>query len=268
LRDQDHAPVVEFEALPGRGVKGVVEGIPYWIGNHRLAEELHVCSPALEAVLDRLEAEAKTAVILATTERVLAVLAVADDVRPTSKHVIADLKSLGIACAMLTGDNQKTARAIAARLGIKDIRSELLPEEKLAAVESLRSAGPVGMVGDGVNDAPALARADIGFVMGGGGTDVAIETADVALMQDDLHKLPEFIRLSRTTSRILWQNIVIALGIKAAVLAATLAGHGTLWLAVFADMGASLIVVFNGLRLLGARRTDEPRLVEAAAPGV
>jgi Cd2+/Zn2+-exporting ATPase len=260
LRDQPHAAVTGFEALPGRGARGVIDRIPYWIGNHRLAEELRVCSPALEAVLDRLEAEAKTAVVLATGDRVLAVLAVADSLRPASEHVIGDLKSMGIAPVMLTGDNEKTARAIATRLGIDDVRSELLPEEKLAVVESLRSAGPVGMVGDGVNDAPALARADIGFVMGGAGTDVAIETADVALMQDDLHKLPEFIRLSRTTSRILWQNIAIALGIKAAVFAATLAGHGTLWLAVFADMGASLIVVFNGLRLLGSAGRETPAI--------
>lgn len=248
--DQPHAPVQGFEALPGRGVKGTIEGVLYYIGNHRLIEELRICNPSLEEALNRLEDEAKTAVVLTTQDRPIAILAMADTVRATSKNVVAQLKSLGVTPVMLTGDNEKTAYAIAAQIGIDDVRGNLLPEDKLAVINTLLAQGPTGMVGDGVNDAPALAKANIGFAMGGGGTHTAIETADVALMQDDLQKLPDFIRLSRSTSRILWQNIVLALGIKLMFFVLTLSGHGTLWMAVFADMGTSLMVVFNGLRLL------------------
>ena len=154
---------------------------------------------------------------------------------------------------MLTGDNAHTAEAIARAVGIDEARGNLLPEDKLSVIESLLTypqGGKVGMVGDGINDAPALARADIGFAMGAAGTDTAIETADVALMDDDLRKIPTFVRLSRTTSHVLIQNIVVALGIKAVFLLLTMSGQATMWMAVFADMGASLMVVANGLRLL------------------
>lgn len=155
---------------------------------------------------------------------------------------------------MLTGDNPHTAQAIAKQAGIDDARGNQLPEDKLAAVEELSAggAGAVGMVGDGINDAPALARADIGFAMGAMGTDTAIETADVALMDDDLRKIPAFVRLSRATHRVLVQNIGFALGVKVVFLGLTVAGLGTMWMAVFADAGASLIVVANGLRLLSS----------------
>ena len=249
------AAVKEFEALHGRGVKGTLEGVTYFVGNHRLMEELKVCSPQLEAALDRLEIEAKTAIVLSTDKGTLAIFAVADTIRDTSKVAIAELKSLGIETIMLTGDNDKTAKAVAAQIGIADARGNMMPDDKLAAIETFLERGLVGMVGDGVNDAPALARSSIGFAMGAAGTDTAIETADVALMQDDLRKLPEFIRLSKKTSQVLWQNIVFALGIKAVFFVLTLTGQGTLWMAVFADAGASLIVVANGLRLLrGATR--------------
>jgi Cd2+/Zn2+-exporting ATPase len=159
-----------------------------------------------------------------------------------------------VASALLTGDNQATAAAIAAQVGIDDARGNLLPEDKLAAMDGLLAKyGHVGMAGDGINDAPALAKASIGFAMGAAGTDTAIETADVALMDDDLRKLPQFIRLSRATSAILRQNIAMALGIKAVFLGLAFAGKATLFMAVFADMGASLLVIFNGLRLLGRR---------------
>ena len=150
---------------------------------------------------------------------------------------------------MLTGDNRKTAKAVAALVGIDEVNGDLLPEEKLDAVSALAKTGSVGMVGDGINDAPALARADIGFAMGAAGTDTAIETADVALMTDDLRKIPEFIRLSKRTHRIMWQNVTFAIVVKAVFFALTLSGYTSLWLAVFADMGASLIVVGNGLRI-------------------
>jgi Cd2+/Zn2+-exporting ATPase len=249
------AAVEKFEALHGRGVKGTLEGVTYFVGNHRLMEELKVCSSQLEEALDRLEIEAKTAIVLSTDKETLAIFAVADTIRDTGKVAIAELKSLGIEAIMLTGDNDKTAKAVAAQVGIADARGNMMPDDKLAAIETFLERGLVGMVGDGVNDAPALARSSIGFAMGAAGTDTAIETADVALMQDDLRKLPEFIRLSKKTSQVLWQNIVFALGIKAVFFALTLTGQGTLWMAVFADAGASLIVVANGLRLLqGATR--------------
>ncbi len=244
------ALVDNFEALPGRGVKGTLDGMTYFLGNHRLIEDLKVCSPDVEEALDRLEIEAKTAIVLGTKSESLAVFAVADTIRDTSKAAIADLKSLGIETIMLTGDNDKTAKAVGLQVGIEDARGNLMPDDKLAAIGALLERGPVGMVGDGVNDAPALARSSIGFAMGAAGTDTAIETADVALMQDDLRKLPEFIRLSRKTSQVLWQNITFALSIKVIFFVLTLTGVGTLWMAVFADAGASLIVVANGLRLL------------------
>jgi Cd2+/Zn2+-exporting ATPase len=248
------ASVENFEALAGRGVRGTVDGVKYFLGNQRLIDDLKLGVPQVESALSSFEIEAKTAVVLATESTALAVFAVADTIRDTSKSAIAELKALGIATIMLTGDNAKTAKAVASQVGIDDARGNLLPDHKLTAISALLERGPVGMVGDGINDAPALARASIGFAMGAAGTDTAIETADVALMQDDLRKVPEFIRLSKQVSRILWQNITFALGIKAVFFVLTLMGEGTLWMAVFADAGASLIVVGNGLRLLRVNR--------------
>lgn len=240
-----------FAAIPGRGVRGSIEGKTYQFGNHRLIEELSLCSPALEARLDVLEQQGKTVVLLADETRVLAILAVADTVRETSREAIAELHRLGVKTVMLTGDNPHTAQAIAAQVGIDEARGNQLPEDKLVAIESLRADfGPVGMVGDGINDAPALARADIGFAMGAAGTDTAIETADVALMDDDLRKLPLFIRISHAAASVLRQNIALALSIKAVFIGLVFIGKATMWMAVFADMGASLLVVANGLRLL------------------
>ncbi|MGH8599922.1 MAG: HAD-IC family P-type ATPase, partial [Burkholderiales bacterium] len=211
------------------------------------------CSPALEARLDMLEREGKTAVLLASEDSVLAIFGIADMLRKTSRAAIAELHALGVRTVMLTGDNAHTAQAIAEQAGIDDVRAGLLPEDKLAAVNELAARyGKVGMAGDGINDAPALARADIGFAMGAAGSDTALETADVALMDDDLRKLPVFITWSRRTSAVLGQNIALALGIKAVFLGLAIAGDATMWMAVFADMGASLIVTLNGLRLLGA----------------
>jgi len=221
------------------------------LGNHRLIAELGLSTPDLETMLEALERQGKTAVMLAAPDKVLSLFAVADTVKETSRQAIADLHALGVRTIMLTGDNPHTAEAIAKQVGIDEARGNQLPEDKLKAIESVVGGdGQVGMVGDGINDAPALARADIGFAMGAAGTDTAIETADVALMDDDLRKIPAFVRLSRTTASILTQNIVLALGIKAVFLVLTFTGHATMWMAVFADMGASLLVVFNGLRLL------------------
>lgn len=247
-------PVYElskFEALTGRGVKGEIDGKNYYLGNHRLVEELKICNAATEAALQRLEAEGKTVIVLCDEKQPLAIIAVADTVRETSRQAIAELHALGVRTLMLTGDNELTAKAIAKNVGIDDARGNLLPEDKLAAItEEINGYGTVGMVGDGINDAPALAKSSIGFAMGAAGTDTALETADVALMDDDLRKIPQFIRLSQNTAAILKQNIALALGIKVVVLVLAIMGIASLWMAVFADMGASLIVIFNGLRLV------------------
>jgi Cd2+/Zn2+-exporting ATPase len=198
-----------------------------------------------------LEQQGKTVVLLCDDHQVLALFAVADTVKDSSREAIAQLHALGIKTLMLTGDNPHTAAAIAQQVGIDQAKGNLLPTDKLQAIEALLAQGETtGMVGDGINDAPALARADIGFAMGAAGSDSAIETADVALMDDDLRKIARFVQLSRDTAGILQQNITLALGIKAIFLILTLTGHGSMWMAVFADMGTSLLVVFNGLRLL------------------
>jgi len=248
-----HGPldtVEGFEAITGRGVRASIAGTVYTLGNHRLAEETGMCSPELEAILERLENEAKTAIVLMNADPI-AVLAVADTLRPNSRQAVDDLKALGVTTIMLTGDNQRTATAIAHQAGIDDARGDLLPDDKLRIItELVATAGPVGMVGDGVNDAPALAKADLGIAMGAAGTDTAIETADIALMDDDPRKIAETIRISAHTAHVLWQNISIALGVKVIFLVLTLAGTASLWIAVLADMGASLVVIANGLRLL------------------
>ncbi|WP_218142693.1 heavy metal translocating P-type ATPase [Formivibrio citricus] len=244
-------PVDTFKVLTGRGVRGFVEKQEWFLGNHRLVEELGVCSPELEKRLELLEQSGKTAVVLIEPTGPVAVFGVADTLRPESAQAVAGLKALGIATVMLTGDNQRTADVIAKQLGIEDARGNLLPEDKQRVIAELKARhGEVGMLGDGVNDAPALARADIGFAMGAAGTATALETADVAIMDDDPRKLARFIDLSRHTAAILKQNIALALGIKVVFLGLALAGQATLWMAVFADMGSSLLVVFNGLRLL------------------
>ena len=249
LREVDN-----FEALPGRGTKGMIDGKLYYVGNHRLIHELGRCSDELEVRLAILEKQGKTVILLADETTVLALFAVADTVKESSQQAIAELHKLGIKTLMLTGDNAHTARAIAQQVGIDEAQGDLLPEDKLKIIESkLGKEGGVGMVGDGINDAPALARADIGFAMGAAGTGTAIETADVALMDDDLRKLPRFVRLSRQTHSILIQNITLALGIKVVFLVLTFTGVGTMWMAVFADVGASLLVVGNGLRLVRFR---------------
>ncbi|WP_394777785.1 heavy metal translocating P-type ATPase [Undibacterium sp.] len=247
--------VNDFQSLSGRGVRGNVAGKLYHLGNQRMLDELGLNLSGeqkhrLQQELGRLEAKARTAVLLCDDSGVLAVLAVADSLRDTSREAVAHMQAMGMRLVMLSGDNRQTALAIGSELGITDVRAGLMPEDKLAAVNELSGGSVTGMVGDGVNDAPALARANIGFAMGAASTDTALETADVALMQDDLRKLPEFIHISRRTAAILWQNISLALGIKAVFFILTLTGHSSLWMAVFADTGTSLLVVLNSLRML------------------
>ncbi|CAM3545008.1 Lead, cadmium, zinc and mercury transporting ATPase [Bordetella sputigena] len=245
--------VADFTALPGRGIRGRIDGRQYHLGNRRLMREQGWDTPALTAALEGLEAQGKTAVAFCDNNGAIAVAAVADTVRAESRAAIENLHALGVRTLMLSGDNMAAVGAIASELGISDARGDQLPQDKLAALEAHTRDGLVGMVGDGINDAPALARADIGFAMGAAGTGTAIETADVALMDDDPRKIAEFVALSRATHRVLVQNIVLALGIKAVFLVLALSGLATLWMAVFADVGTSLLVVANGLRLLKPR---------------
>jgi Cd2+/Zn2+-exporting ATPase len=244
-----------FQALPGRGAEARVAGAPAVVGNHRLFEERGLCSPKIHDRLDALAARGRTAVLVARDHQAIGVIGVADELREAGRDAIDLLRQQGVSrVAMLTGDNAETANTIAREIGLDEVRAELLPEDKVAAIEDLRRRyGTVVMVGDGVNDAPALATADVGIAMGAAGSDAALETADVALMADELLKIPYAVRLSRATVRNIRANIVFSLALKAAFLVLAITGVATLWMAVLADMGASLIVIANGLRLL---RTD------------
>jgi Cd2+/Zn2+-exporting ATPase len=243
--------LTDFVALGGRGVEARTDGQLLFLGNHRLVEERNLCSAEIEARLQVHEKQGRTVTMLALAKQVLAIFAVADTIKESSREAVADLHRLGVVSIMLTGDNVATAASIAKEAGIDDARGNLLPEDKLAAIEDLqRRYGPTAMTGDGINDAPALSRADIGVAMGAAGTDTAMEAADVVIMNDDLRRIPETISLSRRTHAVLWQNIWLALGIKAIFLGLAVFGNATMWMAVFADMGASLLVVTNGLRLL------------------
>ena len=245
--------VQDFAAFLGGGTQGRLDGVLYSLGSLRWVSSQAgrpPCSPATERCAAALQEQGKTVTVLATPDRILALFAVADAVKLSSQEAISQLHGMGVRTAMLSGDNLAAAENIAAQVGIDSVQAQLMPGDKLDAIQRYADLGVVGMVGDGINDAPALARADIGFAMGAMGSDTAIETADVALMDDDLRKIPRFIRLSRATHTVLVQNISVALGIKAVFLLLTVWGMGTMWMAVFADVGASLLVVANSLRLL------------------
>jgi Cd2+/Zn2+-exporting ATPase len=239
--------------VAGLGAEGVVGSARVVLGNHRLFEERRLCSDAVHTELDAV-ADGSTPVLVARDGTAVGVITVADRPRDGAKDVIALLRSQGIeAVVMLTGDNDATAQAVARDLGVTDVRANLLPQDKVAAVEALRRRfRGVAMVGDGVNDAPALASADVGIVMGAAGSDAAIETADIALMSDDLSRVPYALRLSRSTVRNIKVNLGISLALKAAFVVAAVAGVATLWMAVLADTGATVIVIANALTLLRA----------------
>jgi Cd2+/Zn2+-exporting ATPase len=246
-----HGPDVErFRAIAGRGVRAELDGRLHFVGRPDLLGA-HAHDPALVAVIERLEGQGKTAVVVGDEDGALGVIGVSDPLRPDARAAVAALRDLGvIEVTMLTGDNAETARAVAAEAGVTDVRAGLLPAQKVDAVAEIRDrAGAVAMVGDGVNDAPALAAASLGIAMGAAGTDAALETADIALMGDDLAAVPDTIRLARRTTRIIWQNIVFSIAVKAVFLVLAPLGLVSLWLAVFADMGTSLMVTGNGLRL-------------------
>lgn len=246
--------VEDFTSITGKGVQAKVQGTLYYVGSPALFNELlpNGLSEDQSDLILQLQTQGKTVMVLGTEMEALALIAVADEVRESSKDVIQQLHQLGIKkTVMLTGDNEATAKAIGERLGVGEIQADLLPHQKLEFIKQLRSDGSrVAMVGDGVNDAPALASSTVGIAMGGAGTDTALETADIALMADDLRKLPFTIKLSRQALRIIKQNITFSLAIKAVALLLIVPGWLTLWMAIFADMGATLIVTLNGLRLL------------------
>ena len=245
-------PVSEFAAVAGGGVAARAEGIVLLAGNEAFMETSGVAvSEEMKSGAARLAEDGKTPLFIAAGTSLLGVIAVADVVKADSAAAIAALREMGCDVVLLTGDNQRTADAIARQVGVSRVIAQVLPQDKARVVQGLQAEGKrVAMVGDGINDAPALARADVGFAMAGNGTDTAIETADVALMDDDLRKIPRFIRLSRATFAILVQNITLALGVKALFFALTFTGHATMWMAVFADVGTALLVVANGLRAM------------------
>lgn len=246
-------PLVEhFETIPGKGASGSIDGKAYWLGSHRYLEQRRQETPEIHEQLKIAQAAGRTVVVIGNNEHVCGFITLADAIREESREAIEQLHAAGIEhVVMLTGDNEGTAHAIAEQAGIDEVHAELLPADKVAAVEALvQKYEYVAMIGDGVNDAPALARASLGIAMGAAGSDSAIETADIALMSDDLSRLPWLIHHSRRTLAIIRQNILFALGIKVVFVVLTFAGHASLWAAITADMGASLLVIANGLRLL------------------
>jgi Zn2+/Cd2+-exporting ATPase len=244
--------IEEFQSITGKGVKAKVNNEMYYVGSPALFEELHgsIVSDKKQNITE-MQTQGKTVMVLGTEKEILLLIAVADEMRESSKEVISKLNNIGIETVMLTGDNQRTAAAIGKQVGVSEIKADLLPEDKLNFIKELRGKHKnVGMVGDGVNDAPALAASTVGVAMGGAGTDTALETADIALMSDDLSRLPYTIKLSRKALAIIKQNITFSLAIKLVALLLVMPGWLTLWIAIFADMGATLIVTLNSMRLL------------------
>lgn len=248
----DHINIDNFTSITGKGVQADIDGVTYLIGSSKLFNTELNQSESLKAQYELLQKEGKTAMIFGTSTEILAIIAVADKLRETSQSVITQLHQAGIKhTIMLTGDNQHTAQAIGQEVGVTDIKGDLMPQDKLDYIKSLKNDYlKVAMIGDGVNDAPALAAASVGISMGGTGTDTALETADIALMGDDLEKLPFLIRLSRKTLSIIKQNITLSLVLKLLALLLIIPGWLTLWLAIVADMGATIFVTLNGLRLM------------------
>lgn len=246
--------VNDFTSITGKGIRGTVDGNTYYVGSPVLFKELLTSqfTDSIHRQVSDLQLKGKTAMLFGTNQNLISIVAVADEVRSSSQHVIKRLHELGIEkTIMLTGDNQATAQAIGQQVGVSEIEGELMPQDKLDYIKQLKiNFGKVAMVGDGINDAPALAAATVGIAMGGAGTDTAIETADVALMGDDLQKLPFTVKLSRKTLQIIKQNITFSLVIKLIALLLVIPGWLTLWIAIMADMGATLLVTLNGLRLM------------------
>jgi Cd2+/Zn2+-exporting ATPase len=248
-------PAEDFRALKGRGAEAMIEGRLHWVGSHRLVHDKGVEETELHNLAQRMEDSGHSIIVVGSDRHVCGLISVADSVRPEARDLVSQLKAAGVRhVAVLTGDNRGTADAVGRAVGADEVRAELLPEGKVDAVKDVeRVHGSVAMVGDGVNDAPALATATVGIAMGAAGTDAAVETADIALMSDDLTRLPWLVRHARRSMRIIRQNILFALGVKAIFMTLALLQVATLWMAIAADMGASLLVIFNALRLLDDR---------------
>ena len=244
------------QALPGKGASATVEGRALSVSSPRHAAELAPLSPALLSTITAFEEQGRTAVVLLDGATPLGVLAIRDEPRPDARAALARLKDLGIQTVMLTGDNTRTGQAIGRDLGL-DVQAELLPEDKLRLIASYKAQGGVAMVGDGINDAPALAQSDVGIAMGGG-TDVALETADAALLRERVSGVADLVALSRATMGNIKVNIAFALGLKAIFLVTTLLGYTNLWMAILADTGATALVTANALRLLRWKGQDAP----------
>ncbi len=251
-RGHQVVPVEDFTAIAGRGAHGTINAQRTYIGNPRMFTEKGISLEPVIKEIERLQGQGKTIMIVGTPNTFLGIIAVADEVRENSTDAVTALKSAGIQhTIMLTGDNDVTAKAMSAKVGVDEYRAELLPQDKVTVVQELLGKyNKVGMIGDGINDAPALALSTVGIAMGGAGTDTALETADIVLMADDLSKLPFTIRLSRKALAIIHQNIGFSLIIKAIAILAIFPGWLTLWMAILADMGATIIVTLNSLRLL------------------
>jgi Cd2+/Zn2+-exporting ATPase len=247
--------VDNVQTIKGKGITATVEGTTYWLGSHRLLEERQVETPEQHTDANRLARRGASVVAVGKEDHACGLIALADVVRPNAASVMKQLRLLGVErLILLTGDNDNTAQHVASQVGLTDVRSQLLPEDKVAEMERLvDELGTVAMVGDGINDAPALARSSLGIAMGAMGTDAAIEAADIALMGDDLSALPWLIQHSRRTLRVIRQNIWFSIAVKALFAALTVFGYASLWAAIAADTGASLLVVGNGLRLLSPR---------------
>ena len=243
------AEVTSFRSLPGKGIEGEINGVRYFVGSRQFLKERGIAMP--EDIVRRLEKDGKSVVVVGSNGRVVGIIGLSDQLREHAKETVAELKRRGIKTVMLTGDNQKAAKTVAARLGIDEYYAELLPHEKVRIIKELiREHEHVVMVGDGVNDAPALASAKVGIAMGVVGSDVAIESADIALMQDDLSKLGYLLELSSRTMSVVRQNVAASIIIKGSFIALTFPGYITLWLAVaIGDMGLSLAVILNALRI-------------------
>jgi Cd2+/Zn2+-exporting ATPase len=248
-------PASNFQAIKGKGATATVGNKTIWLGSHRLLEERGQETPDMHRQLEKMEADGSSVIVVGKDEHVCGLIALADRIRPQAADSITALRTAGVQhVVMLTGDNRGTGEAIARQAGVDEVCAELLPDEKVQAIADLaRRYGEVAMVGDGVNDAPAMARATIGIAMGAAGTDAALETADIALMGDDLSALAWLIHHSRRTMSIIKQNIFVSLAVKATFVVLALAGHSSLWAAIVSDMGASLLVTANGLRLLKFR---------------
>ncbi|GMA17655.1 cadmium-translocating P-type ATPase (plasmid) [Deinococcus metallilatus] len=252
------------QALPGKAVTATVEGRTLSVSSPRHAATLTTLPADLSATIEAFEKQGRTAVVLLDGPTPLGVIAIRDEPRPDAREAVAQLRGLGVQTVMLTGDNARTGQAIASDLGM-DVRAELLPEDKLRLIADLKAKGGVAMVGDGINDAPALAQSDVGIAMGGG-TDVALETADAALLRERVTGVADLVGLSRATMQNIKVNIAFALGLKAIFLVTTLLGYTNLWMAILADTGATAIVTANALRLLRWKGSGPaaPRTVTAA----